>query len=173
MKESLIQAYSNSPRRQKLQTIGSIFMVIVISAVMLILYLVVSARVVAMGRQVQIAKDEIDRLVYVSVNYRNVIKHSIGHFEETGNICAFHIVDMAIRLGTMFYAGSMNTGHDMMQAVVHLCPAPVDLHGVLGHFQPRGGHPTSIGGLPGSIEDLLILKFFEKIRNFLRPFEGL
>ena len=59
MTESLIQAYSNSPRRQKLQIIGSIFMTIVIAAVMLILYLVVSARVVSIGRQLQQAKDEI------------------------------------------------------------------------------------------------------------------
>ena len=80
MTESLIQAYSNSPRRQKLQIIGSIFLVIVIAAVMLILYLVVSARVVSMGRQLQQAKDEIDQLVYLSVNYRNEIAN-LSRFE--------------------------------------------------------------------------------------------
>jgi len=73
MTESLIQAYSNSPRRQKLQIIGSIFMAIVIAAVMLILYLIVSARVVSMGRQLQQAKDQIDQLVFQGVNYRNQI----------------------------------------------------------------------------------------------------
>ena len=80
MTESLIQAYSNSPRRQKLQIIGSIFMAIVITAVMLITYLVVSARVVSMGRQLQQAKDEIDNLVYLSVNYRNEIAN-LSRFE--------------------------------------------------------------------------------------------
>ncbi len=80
MTESLIQAYSNSPRRQKLQIIGSIFMVIVIAAVMLILYLVVSARVVSMGRQLQQAKDEIDNLVYLTVNYSNEIAN-LSRFE--------------------------------------------------------------------------------------------
>jgi hypothetical protein len=80
MTESLIQAYSNSPRRQKLQIIGSIFMAIVIAAVMLILYLVVSARVVSIGRQLQQAKDEIDQLVYLSVNYRNQIAN-LSRFE--------------------------------------------------------------------------------------------
>ena len=73
MTESLIQAYSNSPRRQKLQIIGSIFMAIITVAVMLILYLVVSARVVSVGRQLQRAKDQIDHLVYQGVNYRNQI----------------------------------------------------------------------------------------------------
>ena len=81
MTESLIQAYSNSPRRQKLQIIGSIFMAIAIVAVMLILYLVMSARVVAMGRQLQQAKDDIDQLVYLSVNYRNEIAN-LSRFEE-------------------------------------------------------------------------------------------
>ena len=80
MTRSLIQAYSNSPRRQKLQIIGNIFMVIVIAAVMLILYLVVSARVVSMGRQLQQAQDEIDHLVYLSVNYSNEIAN-LSRFE--------------------------------------------------------------------------------------------
>lgn len=73
MKASLDQAYSNSPRRQKLQTIGGIFIAIVLTATMLILYLVVSAKVVSVGRQLQQAKDNIDQLVYLSVNYSNQI----------------------------------------------------------------------------------------------------
>jgi len=55
-------------------------MAIVIIAVMLILYLVVSARVVSMGRQLQQAKNEIDNLVYLSVNYSNEIAH-LSRFE--------------------------------------------------------------------------------------------
>ena len=80
MTESLIQAYSNSPRRQKLQIIGGIFMAIVIAAVMLILYLVMSSRVVFMGRQLQQAKSDIDQLIYLSVNYQNQIDR-LSRFE--------------------------------------------------------------------------------------------
>ena len=80
MTESLIQAYSNSPRRQKLQIIGGIFMAIVIAAVMLVLYLVISSRVVFMGRQLQQAKSDIDQLVYLSVNYQNKID-KLSRFE--------------------------------------------------------------------------------------------
>jgi hypothetical protein len=80
MTESLIQAYSNSPRRQKLQIIGGIFMAIVVIAVMLILYLVMSSRVVFMGRQLQQAKSDIDQLVYLSVNYQNQIDR-LSRFE--------------------------------------------------------------------------------------------
>jgi cell division protein FtsL len=80
MAESLIQAYSNSPRRQKLQIIGGIFMAIVVAAVMLILYLVISSRVVFMGRQLQQAKSDIDQLIYLSVNYQNQID-KLSRFE--------------------------------------------------------------------------------------------
>jgi hypothetical protein len=80
MTESLIQAYSNSPRRQKLQILGGVIMAVVLAAIMLILYLVVSARAVSMGRQLQQAKDEIDQLVYLSVNYNNEIA-SLSRFE--------------------------------------------------------------------------------------------
>jgi hypothetical protein len=55
-------------------------MAIVIAAIMLILYLVVSARVVSKGRQLQQAKTEIDNLVYLSVNYSNEIAH-LSRFE--------------------------------------------------------------------------------------------
>jgi hypothetical protein len=41
---------------------------------------VVSARVVSKGRQLQQAKDEIDQLVYLSVNYRNEIAN-LSRFE--------------------------------------------------------------------------------------------
>jgi hypothetical protein len=80
MTESLIQAYSNSPRRQKLQIIGGIFMAIVSAAVMLILYLVISSRVVFAGRQLQQAKTDIDQLVYLSVNYQDQID-KLSRFE--------------------------------------------------------------------------------------------
>ena len=80
MTDSFIQAYSNSPRRQKLQIIGGVFLAIVIAAVMLILYLVMSSRVVFMGRQLQQAKSDIDQLVYLSVNYQNKID-KLSRFE--------------------------------------------------------------------------------------------
>lgn len=73
MTESLIQAYSNSPRRQKLQILGGFFLSLVIMAMLLISYLVVSARAVSKGRELQRAKDDIDNLVYLNVNYRSKI----------------------------------------------------------------------------------------------------
>lgn len=73
MTESLIQAYSNSPRRQKLQILGGFFLTLVVLAMLLISYLVVSARAVSKGRELQRAKDVLDELVYLNVNYRSKI----------------------------------------------------------------------------------------------------
>lgn len=73
MVDSLMQAYSNNPRRKKLQILGSILLFLVIFAVLLVSHLIVSSRVVAMGRELQKAKDEIDQLEYINVNYMNEI----------------------------------------------------------------------------------------------------
>ena len=155
MTESLIQAYSNSPRRQKLQIIGSIVMAIVIAAVMLILYLVVSARVVSMGRQLQQAKDEIDQLVYLSVNYRNQIAES-SRFE----IMEDKAKDMGFRApypGEVFYVPV--SGYDQgIQSVVD---------------SPRGGRPAVINVNLIEYHESLIDWIGKQISIFLRPFKGL
>ncbi len=154
MKESLVQAYSNSPRRQKLQIIGSVFMVIVISAVMLILYLVVSARVVAMGRQVQVSKDQIDHLVYISVNYRNQIA------EQTRfKVMERRALEMGYRApypGEVFYVPVPGYESEQVIRVVQQDPGTpvVDVN----RWEYHQGLLDWVG---------------EKIRNFLRPFEGL
>jgi hypothetical protein len=155
MTESLIQAYSNSPRRQKLQIIGSIIMAIVIAAVMLILYLVVSARVVSMGRQLQQAKDEIDQLVYLSVNYRNQIAE-LSRFE----IMEEKAKDMGFRApypGEVFYVPVAGI-EQQIQAVAD---------------SPSVARPTVINVYLIEYHESLIDWIGKQISVFLRPFEGL
>lgn len=155
MKESLVQAYSNSPRRQKLQIIGSVFMVIVISAVMLILYLIVSAKVVSVGRQVQVAKDEIDQLVYLSVNYQKQIIE-LTKFD----VMEVRAEEMGYRApypGEVFY---------------------VPVEGYEADFEPpvviqEESQPTVIDVNRHEYHQGLIGWVGEQIRDFLRPFEGL
>jgi hypothetical protein len=155
MAESLIQAYSNSPRRQKLQIIGSIFMAIVVAAVMLILYLVISARVVSMGRQLQQAKDQIDQLVYLSVNYHNEITN-LSRFE----VMEERAVELGFRApypGEVFY---------------------VPVTGYQGEIQAWIG--TSTDAQPAVI-NVNLVQYHESLIDwigrqlsiFLRPFEGL
>ena len=155
MTESLIQAYSNSPRRQKLQIIGSIFMAIVIAAVMLILYLVVSARVVSIGRQLQQAKDEIDQMVYLSVNYRNQIA-LLSRFE----VMEKKAKDLGFRApypGEVFYV-------------------PVS-----GYEQFTQTHVETVGDTRPAVINVNLVEYHESLIDwigrqlaiFLRPFEGL
>jgi hypothetical protein len=155
MTESLIQAYSNSPRRQKLQIIGSLFMAIVIAAVMLILYLIVSARVVSMGRQLQRAKDEIDQLVYLSVNYRNQIAQ-LSRFEV--------MEEKAIELGFRSpYPGE----------VFYVPISGYDLE-IQSHVDVTGNAiPAVINVNLIEYHDSLIDWISQQLTIFLRPFEGL
>ena len=155
MKESLIQAYSNSPRRQKLQIIGSIFMAIVIAAVMLIVYLMVSARVVSVGRRLQQAKNDIDQLVFQSVNYRNQIAQ-LSRFE----VMEVKAIELGFRPpypGEVFYV-----------------PVPGYELGPDTHVEiQQDTRPAVINVNLLEYHQSLIDWVGEQLNNFLRPFEGL
>jgi len=155
MTESLIQAYSNSPRRQKLQIIGSIFMAIVIASVMLILYLVMSARVVAMGRQLQQAKDDIDQLVYLSVNYRNEIAY-LSRFEV--------MEKRAKKLGFRApYPGE----------VFYVPISGYDLQAQVGVDNSSNSNPAVINVNLIEYHESLLDWIGNQLSMFLKPFEGL
>lgn len=155
MTESLIQAYSNSPRRQKLQILGSILMMIVAAAVMLTLYLVVSARVVSMGRQLQKAKDDIDQLVYLSVNYSNEIA-KLTRFE----VMQARAEELGFRApypGEVFY---------------------VPVQGLALQTEPRveiqdDSQPAVINVNLIEYHQTLFEWIGKQLRSFLAPFEGL
>lgn len=155
MAESLIQAYSNSPRRQKLQILGGVLLAIVIAAVMLILYLVISSRVVFMGRQLQQAKSDIDQLVYLSVNYQNQIDR-LSRFE----VMEERAVELGFRApypGEVFYVPV--AGLEAQEEVVVV-------------FQDQGSSAVINVNLP-DYHQSLIEWVGEQLRIFLRPFRGL
>lgn len=155
MTESLIQAYSNSPRRQKLQIIGAVFMAIVVAAVMLILYLVISSRVVFMGRQLQQAKSDIDQLVYLSVNYQNQI-NKLSRFE----VMEQRAVELGFRPpypGEVFYVPVAGLESEEQVVVVFQDESPSNIINV---------------DLP-AYHQSLIAWIGEQLRIFLRPFRGL
>jgi hypothetical protein len=155
MTESLSQAYSNSPRRQKLQIIGGVFLTIVITSVMLILYLVVSAREVSMGRQLQQAKDEIDLLVYQGVNYRNLIAQEsrFDVMEEKAKELGFR----APYPGEVFYV-----------------PVPGYKQGPETYVEIRQDTQTAVINVNLlEYHQSLIDWMGEQMHNLLRPFEGL
>jgi len=156
MTESLIQAYSNSPRRQKLQIIGGIFMAIIIAAVMLILYLVISSRVVFIGRQLQQAKSDIDQLVYQSVNYQNKID-KLSRFE----LMEYKAEEMGFRPpypGEVFYVPVAGF-EDGNEVVVYVEEA--ESKSAVINVELPDYHQSLIDWVG------------EQLRIFLRPFKGL
>ena len=154
MTKSLAQAYSNSPRRQKLQIIGGIFMAIVAIAVMLILYLVISSRVVFMGRQLQQAKSDIDQLVYLSVNYQNQIDR-LSRFE----VMEQRAVELGFRAP---YPGE----------VFYVPVAGIDQETEVIVFQHESASSVINVDLP-NYHQSLIDWVGEQLQTYFRPFKGL
>lgn len=135
--------------------VGGIFIAIVLGATMLILYLVVSARVVSMGRQLQQAKDDIDHLVYVSVNYSYQIDR-LSRFDLMEN----RAKEMGFRApypGEVFYvpvAGYITGEGTVVEVVDDSRPAVINVN-------LREYHQT------------LLEWVGEQLSIFLRPFRGL
>ena len=130
-------------------------MVIVIAAVMLILYLVISSRVVFMGRQLQQAKSDIDQLVYLSVNYQDKI-NKLSRFDE--------MEDRAQELGfrpaypgEVFYVPVAGLESEDEVVVIFQDQTPASVINV---------------NLP-DYHQSLIEWVGEQLRSFLRPFRGL
>lgn len=155
MTESLIQAYSNSPRRQKLQILGGFFLTLVILAMLLISYLVVSARAVSKGRELQRAKDEIDNLVYLNVNYRSKISEFM-QFDDL-EVRADELGFRAPYPGEVFYVELAGFGVESGRTVVI-------------------GNDTQIAKIDLNLRDYhetLFQWMGRQIQIFLHPFEDL
>jgi len=155
MAESLIQAYSNSPRRQKLQILGGFFLTLVILAMLLISYLVVSARAVSRGRELQRAKDDIDNLVYLNVNYRSKISENM-QFDDL-EVRADELGFRAPYPGEVFYVELAGFGSESGRAVVI-------------------GNDTQIAKIDLNVRDYhetLFQWMGRQIQVFLHPFEDL
>ncbi len=59
---------------------------------------------------------------------KSLIHHCICHFQESGYIRSFYIVYKSIGIGTVFNTTLMDLGHDMMQAIINFCAAPINFH---------------------------------------------
>ncbi len=51
--------------------------------------------------------------------------HGLGHFEESGDVGALDVIDVAICLGAIFHAVLMDVVHDTVEIVVNLLTGPV------------------------------------------------
>lgn len=61
--------------------------------------------------------------------------HGVGNFHEAGDVCALHVVDISVGLCAVFHALSVDILHDFMEAAVNFFGAPLEVFGVLAHFE--------------------------------------
>lgn len=50
--------------------------------------------------------------------------HGFGYFHETCDVGSFHIVDVSVRFGSVFYTLSVNVAHDLVQTLVNFFGTP-------------------------------------------------
>ena len=79
--------------------------------------------------------------------------HGVGHLHEAGDVGALHVVDVAVGLASELDALLVDVAHDGVELLVHFLGAPLQVHGVLAHFQARGGYAACVHGLAGSVDD--------------------
>ncbi|MEA2008376.1 MAG: hypothetical protein U9O54_04590 [Chloroflexota bacterium] len=92
MANFVIQAYSNTPRRKQIRILGSFFLALLVLVVLLVSYLIVSSRVVSLGRDIQKMKNEIDELEYENVTLQDEIASvtTISEIEAIARAEGFH-----------------------------------------------------------------------------------
>ena len=65
----------------------------------------------------------------------SLLEHCLCNLHEAGDVRALHVVDVTVRLGTVFHTSLVDIRHDRMEFLVHLCRTPADVHCVLSHLE--------------------------------------
>ena len=56
--------------------------------------------------------------------YNSLSYHSIGNFNESTDIGAFHVIDKTIFFSSVFHAGFMDIDHDLVQSGINFFTTP-------------------------------------------------
>ena len=103
--------------------------------------------------------------IYLLLLYITLPHHGMCHFHEARDICAFHVIDISIRLRAIFDTLLMNITHDMMQTFVDFCLCPCKMHGILAHFKTRSCHAACIYSLARCIDNFVVDKRIDCLRR--------
>lgn len=88
----------------------------------------------------------------------------MGNFHETSDIGALHVVDVAIFLLAVLDALGVDVVHDSVELLIHFLFAPLQVHGVLAHFEARSGHAAGVDSLAGGIHDFALDESVDRFR---------
>lgn len=61
--------------------------------------------------------------------------HGVGYLHEAGDVGSLHVVDKAVGLGAVLYTLCVDVAHDFVETVVDLLGTPLEMLGVLAHFE--------------------------------------
>jgi len=79
-----------------------------------------------------------------------------GHAEEAGHIGAEGIIVFASIAPCDPRAVAVDGAHDLLQLLVDVAESPLFLRGILAHFEGGDGDSAGVGGLAGSVENLVL-----------------
>jgi hypothetical protein len=84
-----------------------------------------------------------------------LVEHGIHHLHEAGDVGADHVV-AGVPYCSAVSIGFVDADHNLLQALVHFLPRPVDVHAVLGHLKARNRYAAGVGGLARAVEHLVL-----------------
>ena len=90
-----------------------------------------------------------------------MIEHGIGNFKKTGDICSLYIINIAIRFCTVSDTCFMYIMHYLMKPLINFFGGPVQLHGILRHFQSGGAHTARIGCFTGPEKYFILMEHID------------
>src|ERR1035437_7589415 len=96
---------------------------------------------------------------------QSLVEHRIGHFDEAGDVGAYHVVPGHTVILDRCAAVTVDIDHDAMQTLIHFLAIPAQAHRVLCHLQAGGGHTASVGGFAGANMRIPVLAMPPKDRR--------
>ncbi len=83
-----------------------------------------------------------------------LLHHCGRHLHEAGDVSALHVVQVAVGLLAVAHALLVDGGHDLVELRVDLFGGPLEVFGVLRHFEAGACHAASVDSLAGGVDGL-------------------
>src|SRR5579862_4547349 len=104
------------------------------------------------------------RTHFVIASRHSVGQHRFGHFHESTNVCAVHVVHESLLACAVFDTSSMNTEHDSLEPLIDLFAGPREPHAVLRLLQSRYRDTPGVRRLRWPEQYLVREKVVDRIR---------
>ena len=93
-----------------------------------------------------------------------LLEHCLRDLHEAGDVGALHIIDGAVRTGSVLDALLVDAFHDPVKLVVDFLCGPAEVSCILGHFETGGSDTTCVDSLSRGEEDAVVLEEVDSAR---------